>query len=86
MKEFIGAFILALVLSCAFYSLLGDMPPAPEPVAISGFKEGQLGTKREDGQIGDFNYVNAAAPNVYMTRVESEGGNRDVDFPIGANN
>lgn len=86
MKEMICSFILALVLSCLINSISEGQPPYPWPVGVNQVKEAPLGLKREEGNIGEMQYVDGSRPVTVMTAVDDKSDQRNVDMPIGANN
>jgi hypothetical protein len=86
MKEMICSFLFALVLSCLLNSVYESGPPFPWPVGVNQVKEAPLGMKREEGNIGEMQYVDGARPVTIMTAVDEQGGERNVDMPLGANN
>jgi len=86
MKEAIGAFIFALVVSCILNSLGVQYEPYPYPVGLNDVSEGGLGVKRSEGNIPEVQYTDGARPTKFMTKVEAAGEDRDADWPLGANN
>lgn len=87
MKELICTFIFALVVSCVMNSFADGPPPFPWPVGVSNVGKTDLGMKkRDEGNIGEMEYVNGARPVQIITEVNDQTDNRMADFPLGANN
>ena len=86
MKEMISSFIFALVLSCLLNSITQESPPYPWPVGVNQVNQSSLGLKRDEGNIGETQYVDGARPVTIMTAVDDKSGERNVDMPLGANN
>ena len=86
MKEAVGAFIFALVVSCILNSLGVQYQPYPYPVGLNGVSEGGLGVKRGEGNIPEVNYTDGDRPTKFITKVDAGGEDRDAEWPLGANN
>ncbi len=86
MKELISTFIIALILSCLFNSAFEGQSPYPWPVGVNQVKETSLGLKRDEGNIGEMQYVDGARPTTIMTVVNEKSADRNIDMPLGANN
>ena len=86
MKGIIIGFLIALLLSCLLNSLVFDVPPYPVPIGIGDSKPAAFGLKRDEADIPEINYTQSVHPNRYMTSVEEKGQDRNVEWPLGANN
>ncbi len=92
MKAIIIIFITALVINTLLLSLfqtLNWMPPIPAypwPSGISDVKESGFGLKREDSVYPEIHYTEGARNTMYMTRISDNDNERNVEFPLGANN
>jgi hypothetical protein len=86
LKGIIFGFLIALLLSCLLNSIVFDVPPSPVPVGIGDSKAGSLGLTREEADIPEINYTQATHPNRYMTGIDDKSPERNVEWPLGANN
>lgn len=86
MKAFVCTFIFALVLSCLINTIDSPYQPYPWPVGLSGVTESSFGLKRDEGMIGEVNYVDKSRHNKFMTKIDEKSDERNVEFPLGAAN
>ena len=98
MKALIITFIAALVINTLLLSLfqtlkdeqgrpwMQPIPAYPWPAAISDVKESGFGLKREDSVYPEIHYTDNSRSTMYMTRISDQDNERNVEFPLGANN
>jgi hypothetical protein len=86
MKAVVITFIIALVVSCLVNGLLNESPPAPQPVGIGDTTEGGFGIKRVESDIPEIGISDGSHPNRFMTSIDDGSIDRNVDWPLGANN
>jgi hypothetical protein len=87
MKEVIVIFLFALVLSSLVGSLDTSLQPYPWPVGITDIKQSALGVgKRDDSSIGEVNYTDGKRSEFFMTQIDEKSTERNIGFPLGANN
>lgn len=86
MKELIITFLFALLLSCLLNGIGQEYSTEPLPVSIKGVAESSFGLRRDAGDIGEINFVDKPRDNKFMTTIDEKSEERNVDFPLGANN
>ena len=86
MKEAICAFLFALIASCLLSSLTIQVPPYPWPVSLSDVSESSFGLKRDEGNIPEIHYTDLSRATKFMTTVDEASEERNVEWPLGANN
>ena len=86
MRGIIVGFLIALLLSCLLNSIVFDVPPYPVAVGIGESKPSSFGLTRDEADIPEINYTQSVHPNRFMTSIEEKSQERNVEWPLGANN
>jgi hypothetical protein len=87
MKPVILIFLFVLALSSLVGGLDPTLQPYSWPVGITDIKQSTLGVgKRDDSSIGEVNYENGKRSEFFMTQIDEKSTERNIGFPLGANN
>lgn len=86
MKELIYSFLFALLASCIFNGLVAAVPPYPYKVGINDVKESGFGLRREEGNYPEIQYADGSRASMFMSSIDENGQERNVEFPLGAAN
>lgn len=82
MKTYLFISIIALCFTCWLND--AGMPPSPVPIgSINKMSAGTVGVKHQDNIIPDFTYTDKPRGSGYITKIDENTMNNEVEFPIG---
>jgi len=86
MKELLFTFILSLIVSSLVNGWFFPSAAYLMPVGMKDMNESSFGLKRDASDLAEINLTDQSRSNKFMTQIDETSDERNVDFPIGANN
>lgn len=92
LKDLIVSLVVMMVVMCvlnsigAMFGQVPSYPPYPWPIGISEVKDTKFGTKRDEPNYPEINYVDQSRNSAYMTDIVDGMDRSNADFPLSANN
>ncbi len=86
MKELLFSFVLVLIVSSLVNGWFFQSAVYLMPVGLKDMNESSFGLKRDASDLAEVNLTDQSRTNKFMTQIDETSPERNVDFPIGANN